>query len=759
MVAHQMKKATKAADTPAKSLGSPQNVKLLTQAIKELNVSRTNAGMYPPDHPQITRSIDRAYEILRKLNGTWASLTLGVTQDGLLLAGERLDSRNTVFRDFAAALSRRDIASITLVRGLRQEELLRFHQIMNTDPEEIRDAGGVNKMMSDAGMNHILIQTVDYRYFHLTEEEEVSQIASRESGGRQVDIWQSLVQHLISGTLAKEGQGTPLDSWRSMDPIQLSQFINEHRLDPKSAVGIYEDIIRSQLGQLCDLQTMEKLNTLLHNLSPELRRQFLSATFDHVHDAANELLGGFDDDLVLEMLQNANDEGREISPTLLALVHELSSVAGPSSVASVQGWSGRSFGDSGTLSPEQFRKLFDRERYESYVDAEYNSTLEHLSGVSGRATAAPPVSELGSSEPEPEADAAENKGMGALPYELQDALDEGQLTTRISGILLSLMGQEVDAEEYEVFAGKLVDYAPELLKYGEFELLLQIVRTLRRQTTSMPAPISEIAEACLDSFTDSYFVSKTAQAFKNCRGRKIQELSAFLLALGSSCVPKLMDMYALQEFPASERTLAGLLMHFREAAVEEAQGRLTDPRVHVVRNLLAFIQSNGDRSCIPSIRPLLQHESQHVRSDALSILLTYRDEGALEPLRTALRSKIREESSHAVVLTGLYRVGELVDDLLRLMKLTVFRKSDHKRNEEILRALGRIGDPKALPVLERLARKSWVLYPSDFLQVKLALFESLGGYPEELLTTLLTIGSRSKDFRIRNLCSTMRRAI
>jgi len=112
-----------------------------------------------------------------------------------------------------------------------------------------------------------------------------------------------------------------------------------------------------------------------------------------------------------------------------------------------------------------------------------------------------------------------------------------------------------------------------------------------------------------------------------------------------------------------------------------------------------------------------------------------------------------------VVLTGLYRVGELVDDLLRLMKLTVFRKSDHKRNEEILRALGRIGDPKALPVLERLARKSWVLYPSDFLQVKLALFESLGGYPEELLTTLLTIGSRSKDFRIRNLCSTMRRAI
>jgi hypothetical protein len=757
MAAHKQKNSKKVADILPESLRGPQDVKLLTQAIKELNVSRTKAGMYPPDHPEITRSIDRAYSILRKLNETWASLTLGVTKDGLLLAGERLDPRSTVFKDFAVALSRRDIASITLIKGLRQEELHRFHQIMNTDPEEIREAGGVNEMMRHANMNHILIQTVDYRHFHLTEEEEIAQIASKESGGRHVDIWQSFVQHLISGRLAKEGQGTAMDSWGSVDPLQLSQFINEHRFDPNRAIRIYEDIIRSQLGQVCDLQTMEKLNTLLHNLRPELRRQFLSVTFDNVRDGENELLGGFDDELVLEMLQNANDEGREISPTLLALVHELSSVAGPSPVASGQGWSGQSFGDSGTLSPEQFRKLFDRESYESYVDPEYSSTLEHLSGVRGRAGTAYRVSEAESKLPEKQRSSAASNRMADLAPEFQAALDEGQQIIRISGILVSLMGQGVDGEEYEAFAGKLVEYAPELLNSGEFELLLQIVKTLRRHTTSMPTVISGIAEKSLASFTDSYFVSKTAQAFKNCRGRKIQELSAFFMALGSSCVPKLMDMYALQEFPASDRALAGLLMHFREAAVEEAQARLTDPRVHVVRNLLAFIQSNGDRSCIPTVTPLLRHESHHVRSDALSILLSYQDDGILEPLRTALRSKIREESSIAVMLAGLHRVGEVVEDLVRLIKLTVFRRLDHKRNEEILRALGRIGDPKAMPVLEKLAKKSWVLYPSDFLQVKLALFESLSGYPEEHLTTLLTIGRRSKDYRIRNVCSTMQR--
>ena len=124
MAALIVKDSTKVADTLPESLRHPQDIKLLTQAIRELNVSRTKAGMYPPDHPEITRSIDRAYAILQELNNTWATLTLGVTRDGLLLAGERLEPRSAVFKEFAVALSRRDIASITLISGLRREELL-----------------------------------------------------------------------------------------------------------------------------------------------------------------------------------------------------------------------------------------------------------------------------------------------------------------------------------------------------------------------------------------------------------------------------------------------------------------------------------------------------------------------------------------------------------------------------------------------------------------------------------------------------------
>lgn len=759
MAAQKKTNGMDAADSLPESHGSPLGLELLTRAVKELNVSRTNTGIYPPDHPQIARTIDRAYEILKKLNRSWPTLTLGVTKDCLILGGERLDPKSLVFKEFAVALNSRDIVSITLIEGLRKEELLQFHRIINTDPEEIREDGGISEVMRHAGMNHILIQAVDYRYFHLTEEEEITQAASKNGKGGRADIWQAFVRHLISGRLVREGQGVPLESWQNVDPVKLSEFINEYQLDPKAIIGSYEEIIAKQLSRVCDPQTMEKLNALLRNLRPELRRQFLSVTFDQVHDRADALMGGFGDDLVLEMLQQANEAGREISPTLLALVHELSGIKGTTSGLTGTGWAGESPGDIARLSKEQFRKLFDRESYESYVDADYGSTLERLSGSLARDAAGPPASASGSSQPETEGDTAEGDGRTSHIPEFNESLDEGHLAVRTVNILLSLMGQEIEGEDYEVFAQKLVEYAPDLLKAGDFELLLKMLNILHRHVTEKSAPISQMAEKSLQSFTDSYFISKAAQAFRNSRDKKIREASAFLQALGSSCVPGLMDLYALEEFPASNRALINLLTHFREAAVEEAQKRLKDWRVNVVRNLIAFLQNNGNASCIPRIRPLLLHDSQWVRMDALSTLLNFKDGETLDFLRKALQSVVPEESSRAVKLAGLYRVGEMVDDLVRMIKVMVFRRSDYKRNEEVIKALGRIGDPKVLPTLAKLAHKTWALYPSDHMHMKLTLFESLGGYPREHLTALLNLGAQSKDYRIRATCGTIQRGI
>jgi HEAT repeat protein len=96
-------------------------------------------------------------------------------------------------------------------------------------------------------------------------------------------------------------------------------------------------------------------------------------------------------------------------------------------------------------------------------------------------------------------------------------------------------------------------------------------------------------------------------------------------------------------------------------------------------------------------------------------------------------------------------VTEAVNDLLSLIKRVILFEADYTVNEEIIKALGEIGDPRAIGDLERLARAR-TLYPRRRLKMQQLLFASLGRYPVESITGLLQIGERSGDATIRKSC-------
>ena len=151
----------------------PLDTELLSEAVIELNISRKNVGIYPPGHIQIAKSIERTFQILQKMLEIRAEMTLGVAKDTLLVGQDYLDKKNPVYRDFALAMSQHEIASVTFIRGLEKDELVRFQRILTTKPEDIRGSGGITKVMSDADIPHIRIQSIDYDSFHFTEEQEI----------------------------------------------------------------------------------------------------------------------------------------------------------------------------------------------------------------------------------------------------------------------------------------------------------------------------------------------------------------------------------------------------------------------------------------------------------------------------------------------------------------------------------------------------------------------------------------------------------
>src|SRR3990172_12988946 len=218
----------------------PLDTQLLSEAVIELNISRKNVGIFPPGHIQITKSIDRAYEILRKMFEIRDEMTLGVAKDTLLVGQDYLDRKNPVYRDFALSLNQQEIAAVTFVQGLGKDELVRFHRILTTKPEEIRAAGGIGKVMADADIPYIRIHAIDYKSFHVTEEQEIMRPHATRGGEKpDAGVWQDFVSHLVSGTLAAPGQGVSLKDATDIDPSEPARLLNERKLDAGAAIQTY----------------------------------------------------------------------------------------------------------------------------------------------------------------------------------------------------------------------------------------------------------------------------------------------------------------------------------------------------------------------------------------------------------------------------------------------------------------------------------------------------------------------------------------
>ena len=719
----------------------PLDTRLLSEAVIELNISRKNVGIYPPGHIQITRSIERAFELLLRLFEISPEMTLGVAKDTLLVGQDYLDKKNPVYRDFALSISQKGITAVTFKRGLTREELVRFHRILSMRPEEIGSSGGIGEIVADSFLDHIKILAVDYGSFHATDEKEIYKPQTNSAEDAGSNIWQDFVTHLSAGTLAGAGQdGVSIKDAETVDPSELARLLNQRKLDPVSAVESYDRIISTHIRYAAEKKqlthdqskTLESLNSLLKDLHPDLRKQFLSVAFQRVSSSRSEdaeaIVGGFTDDMVIEMIGQANSEGREISPTLAGLIGKLAGTRVEKTAEAISAQE-RNLKQAPEILPEHMQKLFEREQYESYVSADYEAMLKQMT---------------------------ERSVTARDDFPLQDhlkSLDDAHLDFQIGRALIAFLEENLEEDDYREFARKLSAIVPGFLVTGNFELLWDISETLRRHVTDKPVKgIRDAAEEARRIFTEPSFIEKALQAFEIWMRDKGQEAAGLIQALGPDTIPGLFDIYSRDQSLGGKRVLFNLLCLFGEPALCEAQKRLKDPRTYYVVNLLMFIRRAGTRASIPHVRPLLRHRDLPVKMEALSTLLKFKEPEAVKVLLEAIRSEDVDISSKAVSLAGLYRVADATEEILTHLKRVILFEADYGVNAEIIRALGEIGDARAIPDLERLARANWSLYPQRLVALKESLFESLERYPRDKIQVLIRIGERLNSDKIRKAC-------
>ncbi len=735
---------------PLSSSGSqgqtPSDAKLLARALAELSATRKTILMYPAGHNQIQRSIDRARTTWDEILSSRPEMTIGTDKDGLIVGRDSTKLKDAISSEFSSILRDHDLAVVYFRQGVSSEELAAFLRVIADDPERIRAEGGIEKALANEKVHHIRVQCVDYSKFLHTEEEEIQKPARGKASDENDSLWGAFVTHLILGTLTDAEKGIPLRSADDYAPRVIAAYLNENRLDHQMALDSYEQTMQEHLnqdpgsgvGQTYRVANLRNLSALLEELQPSIRHQFLDATYQQCavqgdSPMVEDLLSGMSHGLVLEMLRHANKQGNEISPTLLNLVQKIARVKEPGAFDGAAGTTASQLGSSDPGQHKEILDLFNREAYETYVTSDYGETLKDLSRDGARPSEGIP-----------------------LPDELQeemDSLESPHLDAQIARALLAFMEGDASEDEYKDYADKTFRIANDLMGEGEFTVPLEILNTLQRHVRGKPDPaIRSIAEGSLQKFRCPTFLSKALAAFDKWREAQDGKAQAFLTAIGPDIVPQALNLYLYRDQSEGDQHLFTLLAIFAdrvtEIAKQEIQTRGGPPLVRLIR----LVRRLGTHDLIPELRPLLDRDDRQVQMEILETLVRFRDPESVDLLRKFLRLKNADDQLRVIEIAGMHKVADLAQDLASMLRTFSFFRVDYVRNERIIEALGRIGHPSAIPVLERLAKTRFTLYPKQLASLKLLLFQSLRLYEAAPVAPLLRIGSLSKDARIRTVC-------
>jgi hypothetical protein len=710
---------TKAGEKP-----SSAEVKQIPRIISALNIIRMNIGMYPPGHIRITESFGSSFAVIQKALRNRSELTFDVGDETLIFGENVLDKKNAAVRDYARTLNSLRILSLSLHSDLKKEDLIEFNRIISSKPSDIFAQGKIEDILAKAGIISIKVKEADAEIYNLSGERMiVPDEAKKRIKGKE--LWHDFISRL--------------KAFDNLDSKEAIRFLNEQRQLWQVAASNYEGVIKDYFQEIHEgreidadhYETLTKVSSIIRDLHPALKKQFLEVVERQISlqpetSLIMENIKCFPREIFLEIVGQANERKSQVSPALIMILQKMSTIE--------EGKTTDKEMNEGNLSREDMEKLLKREEHEKYVPEEYDQMLKKAAHTSRS-----------------DSDIDEDK------FPLQEFLKtitEDQVGFRICQFLLALMDEETTDDDYLEYATKLTRAVPELIKAGQFLFLTDVIETLRRhgqEREKRSAKISQKALASLKPFSDQEYMAKYVAPFILQGLTDTKVMTKFLTASGSQNVSWLFDLYL--DSPSPESTvLLDILKSFGESAIDEAVKTLTGQSPQKIVHSLIFLRAAADKSVVPYLNSLFDHEDWNVKREVIKTLFYYNNSAVIDILRKSLRSRNREELLNAVSLTCTYRVRDLLDDLMSLLKIYFIREEDTVLNDWIIKQIGATGDSAFVPSLEKISQIKFSLTPRQLSRMKLILYGSLVNFPRESVQKILERGRRSHNKKIKTFC-------
>lgn len=225
-----------------------------------------------------------------------------------------------------------------------------------------------------------------------------------------------------------------------------------------------------------------------------------------------------------------------------------------------------------------------------------------------------------------------------------------------------------------------------------------------------------------------------------------------LVTLGDDMVRAVADLLNATEDRKARHALISIFAQMAPASPDVMEELVADPRWFAVRNAVHAIGEAGSEDGVRFLTGTVTHEHWKVRRESVMALQKIGGESAAVLVPARLEDSDPAVRAAAARATGALKLGRGLGELMTLLE----REGDEDVIVAACRALGSLGDPSAVPMLEK--RATGGLFSKSSTPIRVAAYQGLAAIRTPHALKLLYAAANDKDAVVKAAVTTALRA-
>lgn len=718
-----------------------QTKKKAIELINHLNAAITNVRLYPPTSTMITRAIDRLNGSMEALLAEVPAIICAESEKNLLIQGEPLsekEQKNPQIQSFLAMLLALGVKSLSFEQGITRAELSEFVHLLGNPPEDQESAGELKQLLARRNISHILIDEKIY-----VERSAAQSILS------EMDISDEDIARAVFGEQEVSEEAMDALCELAKQPEWLSRvFQTGVRQAVASGEQMRSDLSERFAKMIDDLETFSPAsrkeisraitdamaemddNVLQTLLTQNLNSIFGAQIFEEMaesldRESFNRLLAR-----VEEMMASAPAETekslKQVLKALSAAGQAKKGLAGPEKESGAAPEAAKDAAQSpaaadAAKSPDEPLKIALNQLLNG--DTEVLSRLTVMSGISQA------LEKLVASGREQTINALFDRLMAGLESGNPDVKNgaaemiadmdrhlaaNNRLAERIewSRKLSEWIKQESEiTAAFETVSRQLQGVSETLIREERAEdavPLLEAYQLLESGNSAKDQAIQALAANMLQNLATDDILDLLLKE-KSKETQKDGEADIYsLVILGTTTVERLLDRLRDSHNRQERNRIIQVVARIGEPAVQSVVERLNQEGPwYYIRNLVLLLGRIGNAGHMALLEQFLEGEDFRIQREAVLAIQNLGGDKAGKVLLNRLDSVLDSVKPVIVSVLGLMNYREALPYLIMSLEnrgLGHTKEAKAAINVKICEALGRMGDAKAAPVLEKIAR-------------------------------------------------------